>query len=488
MESKIAYPTLLVGIAILISTMLIPSNVHASSGTPSYMWTQVQSGTTVRLYDIDGAVYSGNWRDLWAVGERGTILHHDGNTGTWHQHASGTTEDLYSVYYQNQAAVWAVGANGTILFYDSSYDTWIPQTGAPAGALLTSVSGSGGAYGNNYESIWAVGSRAGPLILRFNPPPYEHVRNGTWVQETSPVSMVIDDVVAVGYHDAWAVGTGGGIIHYAPIHDNTWVTAKSPNASENLITICGQAYYGGYSLWAGGDSGTPLYYYNGSWEPETNSFGTILGSDQDSYDIAAWAVGASGVLYSYKNTDSTWQSLFRPGVTLRGVCHLTDRSVWVVGDNGTIYYGTQYLGNNYIELTVSPETTFPGGDFRLYYHTHTAEWRYQGVPCDVYLAYIVNPETYNKAATISETLNSGELNIFSHGMSSSYRYAGRLRAPTFSNVRIPPAASSGSLPFSMSSSSVSATMAFAVVFIRRDNGQYVRADYPAEISNLLTID
>jgi len=480
-------PRVIIAVTFLIALSFLTS--HASGSTPSFTWTLMQSGTTQQLNDIDGAVYGNGGYDLWAVGNAGTILHFSNNT--WKQYTPVTPENLNSVYYQGSTYVWAVGNNGTILFYDYPYDRWIPQSSnAPAGCDLQGVSGCGGASGSYFESIWAVGATSSaPVILRFNLPPSTEARAGSWVQETCPSAVALNDVVAVEWHDAWAVGTGGGIIHTAPQHNETWVEARPPDTSENLFAICGEAYYGGYNLWAGGDAHTPLYYCSGGYLiTEANSFGTIFGMEHDSYDIAAWAVGDMGLIYSYKNVDTPWESVYQPGVTLRGVCHLTDRTIWLVGDNGTIYRGVGYLGNNFVELTLSTTSTYPGGDFHLYYNCHASEWNYYGVPIDIYLAYIVNPTVSDKAATVAETLNSGIVNIFGPGMSYYYRYSGQLRPPTFGNVRIPPANASGSLHFAISSSSPPGTIAFAAVFRRRDNGQFVRTDYQAELSPALTVD
>src|SRR2546422_11724983 len=56
--------------------------------------------------------------DVWAVGDRGTILHWDG--GEWSASASGTENYLYSVWGSASNDVWVVDERGTILHWDST--------------------------------------------------------------------------------------------------------------------------------------------------------------------------------------------------------------------------------------------------------------------------------------------------------------------------------------------------------------------------------
>jgi hypothetical protein len=61
-----------------------------------------------------------------AVGHGGTILHSTDGT-TWQPQASGTKNDLYSVYGTSDAkTLWAVGHGGTIL-HSTDGTTWLSQ-------------------------------------------------------------------------------------------------------------------------------------------------------------------------------------------------------------------------------------------------------------------------------------------------------------------------------------------------------------------------
>jgi hypothetical protein len=85
---------------------------HAAS--PFTTFTEQVSGTTATLYGVDAA----SCTDVYAVGAGGTILHYNG--ATWAAQSSGTIQLLGSVAVRFNADgsfrdVWAVGHSGLIL-------------------------------------------------------------------------------------------------------------------------------------------------------------------------------------------------------------------------------------------------------------------------------------------------------------------------------------------------------------------------------------
>jgi len=67
------------------------------------------------------AVWGSSGRDVWAVGNEGTILHADGST--WSLVESGTQADLHGVHGLGPDDAWAVG-DGVVL-------TWTATRGPP---------------------------------------------------------------------------------------------------------------------------------------------------------------------------------------------------------------------------------------------------------------------------------------------------------------------------------------------------------------------
>lgn len=72
---------------------------------------------------------------VWAVGDRGTIIHSDDMGTTWTVQDSGTTDDLKDVHFVDANTGWAVGRSGTILHTTDGGVNWTPQTSGTASAL-----------------------------------------------------------------------------------------------------------------------------------------------------------------------------------------------------------------------------------------------------------------------------------------------------------------------------------------------------------------
>lgn len=74
-------------------------------------------------------------KDVWAVGNSGTILHHDGKL--WSASASPTTVNLLDVHGSSASDVWAGGSAGTLLHYDGT--AWSVSTLPATTASVNSV-------------------------------------------------------------------------------------------------------------------------------------------------------------------------------------------------------------------------------------------------------------------------------------------------------------------------------------------------------------
>ncbi len=98
-------------------------------------------------------------------------------------------------------------------------------------------------------SAWAVGS--GGVIL--------HYRNGGWTLITSPSSANLTALAMTSETTGWAVGTD--IVQYSA---GSWVKAANPfdNSGRGLNGISMVSSSEG---WAVGDDGIILHYQNGVW-------------------------------------------------------------------------------------------------------------------------------------------------------------------------------------------------------------------------------
>ena len=85
-------------------------------------WSDQVSGTTKDIF----GVYFNSATDGWAVGKIGLILHFTG--GAWTTYEQGlTTKDLNSIWFTSPENAWIVGKTGTFLQYDGI--EWFSQSG-----------------------------------------------------------------------------------------------------------------------------------------------------------------------------------------------------------------------------------------------------------------------------------------------------------------------------------------------------------------------
>ena len=136
--------------------------------------------------------------------------------------------------------------------------------------------------------------------------------------------------------------------------------------------------------------------------------------------------------------------------------------------------------SNYLNLSTSPDEMESGEEMTILWDADPVGWGFQGVPVDVYLGLKMDPTAADGPSTVSEVVDEGgELYLFSADMKILYGFNGRVYGPTFENVLLP-AGASGALDMALSAPSTE--YSFVAAFVRKDNGQYVRGDYPVENS------
>jgi len=100
-------------------TKLVVATAFAQSTEPPPAWRVLPSGTKASFRAVWGTSAS----DVFAVGEKGTILHYDGKS--WTPQQSGTTQHLNAIHGTSSNNVFVVGDKGSVLQFDGS--RWVPH-------------------------------------------------------------------------------------------------------------------------------------------------------------------------------------------------------------------------------------------------------------------------------------------------------------------------------------------------------------------------
>ena len=218
---------------------------------------------------LDGSILS-FWGDstseIFAVGGPVTspgqafILRYD---GTQWEHMPLDAPTLWWVQGFASDDVWAVGERGIIVHFDGS--EWTVVVDDDVDYTLWGV------WGASPNDIWTVGGTAAggaPSVVR-------HYDGSTW-QDVPDIGMdgeLLFKVWGLAEDDVWIVGTGGATLHY---DGDTW-TRLTPVTDERLLTVRGRATDDIYAV--GGVIRAVVLHYDGSvWsEVPVDALGGLMG-------------------------------------------------------------------------------------------------------------------------------------------------------------------------------------------------------------------
>jgi photosystem II stability/assembly factor-like uncharacterized protein len=332
------------------------------------------------------AVHFVNAASGWAVGEMGVILATSDGGKTWSRQASGTSEDLDSVYFVspsigraagdrvilatsdggkswsqkrneirsdfrsvhfvNATFGWAIGKDGMLVATKDGGKTWNSQEGA--GQALSSVHFVSPAAG------WAVGA----VILATSD------AGKTWKEQLSSTDHHLQSVYFVNSTTGWAVGDRGVILTTGDGGRN-W-NLQPGGAAYSLESVY---FVNSTSGWAVGDRGVILATGDGgrNWNLQGGNL-NLQGNDTDplgdaySVDLhsvyfvnttTGWAVGegdlhvpgrelsngyyeTEAIILSTSDGGKTWSQQKRDGKTLWSVDFVSPSTGWAVGSRGLI--------------------------------------------------------------------------------------------------------------------------------------------------------
>jgi hypothetical protein len=307
---------------------VLPSDGPDAGTTPNG-WQRVASlPTTSDLHAVTGAPNPAGGYDLYAVGDKGAVLHLGGGAPTsatgWVADQAPGDANLRAVWV-SPALAWAVGDAGALLTR-SAPSVW--------SAVSPSVTSDDlrGVWASGPSDVWVVGGNTSGELFYFD--------GQTWSKEgTLPAVAPLAAVSGTGPDDVWLVGASGSVVHWAGT-TLRWQTPTAPITAESFTSVW--AFPGGVAF-AGAQSGA-IYRLSAPSGGETGAvtveavpdlgnplaLGAVFGfSPSDLY-----AVGAAGLIL-HGTPDFTGED---SGASddLFGVWGATPGDVYAVGRHGTV--------------------------------------------------------------------------------------------------------------------------------------------------------
>lgn len=216
--------------------------------------------------------------DIWAVGDAGLLAHYDG--GGWTANSTVTTKDLKGIWASSANDVWAVGAGGTVLHYSNG--TWTSS--------LVGTKDLKGIWGSSPTEIWAGGEvTGGNAILR-------HYDGTNWLSVNTGLSVVTVNAVYTSAPDfvyGCGLDTFNGLLFRW--NGTSWNKINSPVADE-LRAFWGS---GRTNLVTVGDYGSMARYDDASGWTYVNSTSNVahLYAVTGDAQKTVYAVGDNGTIY-----------------------------------------------------------------------------------------------------------------------------------------------------------------------------------------------
>ncbi|HXU06720.1 MAG TPA: hypothetical protein VN903_37450, partial [Polyangia bacterium] len=245
--------------------------------------------------------------DVWAVGDRGTIVRsRDGET--FAQVTSPTTARLTRIWGASPTSIWMTGDQGTVIEWDGSkFVTW-PK------------------LSNDVQSIWGT-SRNDIWATAWYP---YHFDGSAWTQ--LPLFESSNTVTAVwpsGPDRVFLLGASDRIYDYQP---STGRWTKTTVYGTQLLWGSDPG-----NLWTSGSPGDGSHFDGTTWTfYRTDDMYDLWGSGRDN----VWGVGFLGMIIHRGAGDALWdqraQNMRMTQNDLYGVHGANATDVFAVGEFGTI--------------------------------------------------------------------------------------------------------------------------------------------------------
>lgn len=150
---------------------------------------------------------------------------------------------------------------------------------------------------------------------------------GAWREVSSPTNAWLNGVWSVSRNDAWAVGTGGTVLHWTGAQ---WATVNAPTSKE-LRSVWGSS---ASAVWAVGLDGTVIFWNGVNWTLATSGVAAHLAKVWGVGPSNVWAVGENGTTVHWDG--SAWSKVQSAnGAAIAAVWGPSANDVWAVGRFGS---------------------------------------------------------------------------------------------------------------------------------------------------------
>lgn len=242
-------------------------------------WNAVTSGTSFNLY----AVWFTSDDEGWAVGNASTVMRTTNGGASWSRVTSANPgENLHDVIFTSPTTGFAVGTNGTVIRTTDGGTSW-DETNLPTGSALNSV-----AFGTAQHG-WAVG--ASGVIADT------HDGGDTWNIVPGVTALTLNGVWATGDSSAYAVGDQGATARTTAPGAATWELAPSLGAFNGIEAVHFPAPPLGFAV-GFNSGGIALRTGNTgeTWTPQAPRTAVRLNDVWFVDPMRGWAVGDAGVI------------------------------------------------------------------------------------------------------------------------------------------------------------------------------------------------
>jgi hypothetical protein len=308
------------------------------------------------------AVWGSGPKDVWAVGDGGTIVHYDGTV--WQRVASGTDAHLLGVSGTSERDVWFVGEDGTAIHYDG-FALDAARGPSPAAHLIAAHAIAPNdvwmATGNQHfpvdgQRFGAVFHWDGSSWRDLRPEPGGTFHRALWATASNDVWLTGDGtyhydgtawrhVFGLGGSDIWGISSTSAWIPDETSSDVIWhiggantVRSRDGDEHRKLLGIWGSSER---DLWSVGSQGYILHYDGSGWTAVESGTTRTLTAVWGSSARDVWAVGELGTILQYDG--SSWSTAVPDRIperspTFNAIWAASDEEQWIATSAGIFAY------------------------------------------------------------------------------------------------------------------------------------------------------